>query len=143
MRGRYRVGVLLIVASAAVLFMSPAARADSMTWTFHDEGEPMFVTLDGGTAITSPVCDDPQYGVSGENCYLHFNRQGATITSVLVPSGSIAPNNFFITPVLEFDGSHSDSLYTGWFTTGLGDYTFQTYLFSDVEGGNQDHCFDN
>lgn len=124
---------------AMILLVGREAQADSMTWTFHDETNPMTVTLDDGTAITSPICD--AFGASGENCYFIFNHgPNVFINSVLGPlEQPIDPGVLYTTAVLDRDGSLSDRLYTGWFT-GAAD-VFQTYLFSKVENGPPDLCF--
>lgn len=125
---------------AVVLLVSREARAGSITWTFHDDRAPMIVTVDSGTAITSPICD--AFGASGENCYFVYNHgPNVFIDLVLGPlEQAISQGDFYTTAVLDPDGSLSDRLYTGWFP-GATD-VFQTYLFSNVENGPPDRCFE-
>jgi hypothetical protein len=126
---------------AVALLVSREARAASMTWTFHDDTTPMIVTLDSGNAITRPICD--AFGASGENCYFFYDHgPNVFIDLILGPlEQPIAQGVLYTTAVLDPDGSLSDRLYTGWFPGGTD--VFQTYLFSRVENGPPDRCFDS
>jgi hypothetical protein len=132
-----RLGEVLLAARAAVLLMSPAARADTIT--IHDETDSMFVTHDSGLDTSLIVgCT-----VTEDYCYAEFNRSGFSVLSATGPVGEPIPqdSNYHTTRVDEPGGGQSDRLWT--YATGTQD---TQYLFSDMpssEGGSSDCNFVN
>jgi hypothetical protein len=131
-----RLGEVLLAASAAVLLMSPAARADIIT--IHDATDSMFVTHDSGSDTLYDGCS--LANGSEDYCYAEFYRPGFFVSSATGPSGEPIPqNNQYTTRVDEPGGGQSDGL----LTYAAGPEAIQ-FLFSDMpssEGGSSDSCF--
>jgi hypothetical protein len=131
-----RLGEVLLAASAAVLLVSPAARADTIT--IHDETDSMFVTHDSGSDTSfSFSCTATE-----DFCVAEFIRSNFIVVGATGPSGEPIPqdHNTYTTRVDEPGGGQSDRLYT--LATGTVDLQ---YLFSDMpssEGGSSDCNFD-
>src|SRR5947209_568495 len=108
MLGKSRLGGVLMAASAAVLLMSPAARADIIT--IHDATDIMSVTHDSGSDASLDIaCPSNE-----DYCRAQFTRTGFFIIGATGPQGEVISQDgqYYTTMVDEPGGGQSDRLLT-------------------------------